>query len=32
MKCGELRYVQNGRRRIIPRGEIEKLLAVEDAA
>lgn len=32
MKTGELRYVQNGARRIIPKGELERLLSLEDAA
>lgn len=32
MREGRLRYVQNGRRRVIPRSELERLLAIEDAA
>lgn len=32
MQDGTLRYARNGRRRIIPRSELEKLLNVEDAA
>lgn len=32
MKTGELRYVQNGARRIIPKGELERLLSLGDAA
>ena len=32
MKAGELKFVQNGARRIIPRSELERLLSVEDAA
>jgi excisionase family DNA binding protein len=29
MKAGELKYVRNGTRRIIPRSELERLLSVE---
>lgn len=32
MKSGELKFVQNGARRIIPRSELERLLSVGDAA
>lgn len=32
MRNGELRYVSNGARRIIPRSELERLLGIEDAA
>ena len=29
MKTGELKFVQNGARRIIPKSELERLLSVE---
>ena len=32
MRSGELRYVENGRRRIIPRSELERLLGIGGAA
>ena len=32
MKTGQLKYVQNGARRVISRLELERLLAVGDAA
>ncbi len=32
MRSGELHFVRNGSRRVIPRSELERLLAIRDAA
>jgi len=32
MRTGQLHYVRNGSRRVIPRSELERLLATDEAA